>query len=114
MLQEISRKKINMMRMMLFFSVILMAVKFFAYLITDSNAILTDAFESIINVIAGTFALFSIYFSSRPKDADHPYGHGKIESLSAGFEGGMIFFSGLFPFYRKILALYDCFITNFI
>lgn len=79
---------------MLAFSMVLMGVKFAAYFITNSNAVLSDALESIINVTAGAFALYSIYFASKPKDMDHPYGHGKIENISAGFEGALIFIAG--------------------
>ena len=79
---------------MLIFSIVLMAIKFAAYLLTHSNAILTDAFESIINVVAGGFALFSIYYSTLPKDENHPYGHGKVEYLSVGLEGGLIVLAG--------------------
>lgn len=71
-----------------------MGIKFIAYFITNSVAVLSDALESIINIIAGAFALFSIQYASKPKDADHPYGHGKIENLSAGFEGALIFIAG--------------------
>lgn len=72
----------------------LMGLKFLAFFITDSNAILTDALESIINVTAGAFALFSVYYASFPKDENHPYGHGKIEYFSAGVEGGLILLAG--------------------
>jgi len=72
-----------------------MAIKFFAYYITNSIAILSDALESIVNVVAGSFALYSIYFASQPKDPDHPYGHGKIENLSVGFEGALVFIAGI-------------------
>ncbi len=67
-----------------------MAVKFYAYSLTDSSALLSDALESIINVVASTFALWSILFSERPPDHTHPYGHGKVEYFSAGFEGALI------------------------
>ena len=67
-----------------------MFIKFGAYFLTGSNAILTDALESIINVIASGFAFYSIYLSSLPRDFEHPYGHGKIEFFSAGFEGALI------------------------
>jgi cation diffusion facilitator family transporter len=60
-------------------SVVLMLAKFVAYFITGSNAILTDAAESIVNVIAGSFAFYSIYLSTQPRDENHPYGHGKVE-----------------------------------
>jgi len=73
----------------------LMSLKFFAYYLTGSNAILTDAVESIVNVLAGSFALYSLYYAAKPKDEDHPYGHGKIEFLSTGVEGGMITIAGL-------------------
>ena len=68
----------------------LMAVKFAAYFLTGSAVIFSDAVESIVNVAAAAFALYSIVLAHRPADASHPYGHGKVEFLSAGFEGGMI------------------------
>ncbi|GLU53933.1 cation diffusion facilitator family transporter [Dyadobacter frigoris] len=77
-------------------SIILTGLKFFAYYLTDSNAILSDALESIINVIASGFAFYSIYLSAQPKDRNHPYGHGKIEFFSAGFEGALIVIASLF------------------
>lgn len=75
--------------------IVLMVIKFAAFFITRSNAILTDALESIINVVAGAFALYSLYYSSQPKDSDHPYGHGKIEYLSSGLEGSLVSMAGL-------------------
>ena len=68
----------------------IMAAKFFAWHLTGSSAILSDALESIINVVAGAFALAAIIASARPPDEDHPFGHGKIEFFSAGFEGALI------------------------
>lgn len=76
-------------------SIVLLSMKLAAYALTGSAAILSDALESIINVVASGFALFSIYVSSLPADEDHPYGHGKIEYFSAGFEGAMISLAGL-------------------
>ena len=86
--------KIKTMKMMLIFSIILTVIKLAAYIITHSNAILTDALENIINVAAGAFALFSVYYASMPKDQNHPYGHGKVEYLSVGVEGGLIIIAG--------------------
>ncbi|MHC8949235.1 cation diffusion facilitator family transporter [Sphingobacterium hungaricum] len=74
--------------------IVLMLVKFIAYFLTDSNAIFTDAAESIVNVIASSFAFYSIYLSSQPKDENHPYGHGKVEFFSVFVEGGLIFIAG--------------------
>lgn len=76
-------------------SVILMLAKFVAYFLTNSNAILTDAAESIVNVIASAFAFYSIYLSTLPKDENHPYGHGKVEFFSAFVEGVLIGIAGI-------------------
>lgn len=91
--QWIFKRKI--MLRILIIGILLMIVKFVAFFITRSNAILTDALESIINIVAGAFALYSLHFSSQPKDQDHPYGHGKIEYLSSGLEGGLVILSGV-------------------
>lgn len=72
-----------------------MLVKFAAYLLTNSNAILTDAMESIVNVVASGFAFYSITLAARPKDSNHPYGHGKVEFFSVFLEGGLIFIAGV-------------------
>lgn len=82
-------------RIALFVGIGLMALKFLAWWVTNSNAILTDALESIINVAAAGFGLYSIWLSAIPRDQNHPYGHGKIEFISAGFEGALILLAGL-------------------
>lgn len=74
---------------------LLLVIKFFAYYLTASNSILTDALESIINVLAGGFALYSLVVAAIPRDHNHPYGHGKIEFLSATIEGSLIFATGV-------------------
>lgn len=70
-------------------------LKISAYRITGSTAILSDALESIVNVIASIVAFFVIRFAAQPADDEHPYGHGKAESFSSAFEGGMIFFAAV-------------------
>lgn len=82
-----------------------MIVKFIAYEWTGSHAILSDALESIVNVVAGSFALYSLWWSLQPRDRNHPYGHGKIEFLSAGVEGGLIFMAGLGIIYEAVGGL---------
>ncbi|MCS6926126.1 MAG: cation diffusion facilitator family transporter [Candidatus Binatia bacterium] len=74
---------------------VLLLVKFTAATLTGSAAILSDALESIINVVASAFAYYSIRVSAQPPDPSHPYGHGKIESFSAGFEGALIILAAL-------------------
>ncbi|CAM3594759.1 cation diffusion facilitator family transporter [Pontibacter korlensis] len=73
---------------------LLLVAKFMAFLLTNSNAILTDALESIINVVAGAFSLYSLMLSARPRDENHPYGHGKIEFVAATLEGSLILVAG--------------------
>ncbi|RPA66545.1 cation transporter [Cyclobacteriaceae bacterium YHN15] len=90
-------------------SLVLLIVKFYSFYITNSTAILTDALESIVNVVAAGFATYSIYLSSRPRDDNHPYGHGKIEFFSAGVEGTLIMLAGLFIVYQSI---YNFFFPN--
>ena len=82
-------------------SVILMLAKFAAYFITHSNAILTDAAESIVNVLASAFAFYSIYLATLPKDENHPYGHGKVEFFSAFVEGALIGIAGLIIIFKS-------------
>lgn len=94
------------MRWVLIIGTLLMLVKFVAYFLTHSNAILTDALESIVNVLAGAFALWSLAYASKPKDEDHPYGHGKIEFFSSGVEGGMILIAGLVMVVKGIYSFF--------
>jgi cation diffusion facilitator family transporter len=70
--------------------VALTVVKFAAYFLTGSAVVFSDAMEGIVNVAAASFALYSIVLAHQPPDESHPYGHGKVEFLSSGFEGGMI------------------------
>lgn len=75
--------------------VLLFVIKFMAWYLTQSVAILTDALESVINVVSGFVGLYSLYLSSLPRDRNHPYGHGKVEFISASIEGGLIIMAGL-------------------
>ncbi len=84
---------------------LLMAAKFYAFHLTGSSAILSDALESIINVVASAFAIGSIIMAAKPPDQSHPYGHGKIEFFSAGFEGALIIVAALGIFKTGISRL---------
>jgi len=86
-------------------SILLLAAKYQAYRLTGSTAILSDALESIVNVVAAIFALGGIIFAGRPADRNHPYGHGKIEFFSAAFEGGLIAFAAVLILYEVVLSL---------
>lgn len=86
-------------------SFLILIGKFAAYWLTASVGILTDALESIVNVAAGAMSLYALYWSARPKDKDHPFGHGKVELLSASVEGIMISMAGLMIIYEGIKRL---------
>lgn len=80
--------------MVLAIGLVLMGLKFAAWQLTGSKSILSDALESIVNVVAGAFALYSLFLAAKPKDESHPYGHGKVEFISAGLEGGLVVLAG--------------------
>ena len=84
---------------------VLFIVKIIAWYLTGSVAILTDAFESIINVVAGFLGIYSLFISAKPMDRDHPYGHGKVEFISAAVEGVLITVAGLLITYEAIINL---------
>lgn len=69
---------------------LLMGAKFWAYALTGSSVVFSDAMESIANVVASGVAFYALVLAHRPADANHPYGHGKAEFVSAAFEGGLI------------------------
>lgn len=81
---------------------LLFGVKLTAWYLTNSVSILTDALEGIVNVISAFIGLYSLYLSSLPKDKNHPYGHGKVEFLSAALEGVMIAFAGIWIIFEAI------------
>ena len=78
-----ARQNLKVQKFIAAISILLFFIKIAAWYITDSVAILTDALESIVNVVAGLIGVYSLYVSAKPRDIDHPYGHGKIEFISA-------------------------------
>lgn len=83
-------------------SILLFIIKIIAWYLTNSVAILTDALESIVNVIAGLIGVYSLYVSAKPRDYDHPYGHGKVEFISAAIEGTLITVAGFVIIYEAV------------
>ena len=72
-----------------------MAIKYAAYLVSGSVALYSDALESIVNVMTAVAALIAVRISSKPADADHPFGHHKAEFFAAIFEGAMIIIAAI-------------------
>ena len=100
-----AKQNLNVQKWVAGVSVILLADKLVAYYSTHSVAILTDALESIVNVAAGFIGLYSLYVAGKPKDDDHPYGHGKAEFLSAAVEGTLIGSAGTIILYKAIQSI---------
>jgi cation diffusion facilitator family transporter len=106
MIKEINTIKFTVQKQIVIGSVLILIAKLGAYFLTNSVGILTDALESIVNVTAGFISLYSISIALKPKDADHPFGHGKVEMLSASVEGFMIILAGLIIIYEAIKRLF--------
>lgn len=83
----------------------LLLIKCFAYFLTNSTAILSDAAESVIHVFAVGFASYSMWLSLKPADENHIYGHERIAFFSTGFEGAMIIIAAFYIFYESITKI---------
>jgi cation diffusion facilitator family transporter len=99
------KQNLSIQKWILFVAVILFSIKIIAWYLTRSVAILTDALESIVNVIAGLVGLYSLSIAYKPRDSNHPYGHGKAEFLSAAIEGTLIMLAGVFIIYEAVNQL---------
>ena len=99
---ESSRENYSFQKVIIVVAILLFIMKILAWYITNSVAILTDALESIVNILTAFIGLYSLYLSALPKDNNHPYGHGKAEFISAGIEGAFISVTGLIIIYEAI------------
>jgi cation diffusion facilitator family transporter len=99
--------KFKVQRIIALFSFLIFAGKLVAYFLTNSVGILTDALESTVNVTTGLISLYAIYISLKPKDKNHPFGHGKIEFLSASLEGFLIILAGLIIIFEAVKRLFS-------
>lgn len=92
-----SREKKNFafQRNVAIIGIILFVGKLIAWRLTNSDAVFSDAMESIVNIIAAFMGLYSLYLAAKPRDEDHPYGHGKVEFITSGVEGSLIIFAGV-------------------
>lgn len=85
--------------------VILVVAKFGVFFLTRSAAALSDALESIVNIVAAGVALYSLSLSNKPADREHPYGHGKAEFMAIAVEGGLVLFAGLAIIFESVRRL---------
>lgn len=102
---NLRKDKIGFQKMIAVFGVLLFIGKIIAWKLTNSDAVFSDAMESIVNVISAFMGLYSLYLASKPKDEDHPYGHGKVEFVTSGIEGALIAIAGIMIIYEGINSL---------
>ena len=97
-----AQENLSIQKKLTFLIIVLFIIKLVAWYFTNSVAILTDALEYTINVISSLIGLYSLSLSAKPKDKNHPYGHGKIEFLSATIEGTLMVVSSFVIIYEAI------------
>jgi len=104
--KTITRKdKIGFQKLIAIFGVILFIGKIIAWKLTNSDAVFSDAMESVVNVISAFMGLYSLHLAAKPKDEDHPYGHGKVEFVTSGIEGALIAIAGIMIIYEGVNSL---------
>lgn len=103
--KKLNKDKIGFQKLIAIFGIILFVAKIIAWKLTNSDSVFSDAMESIVNVISAFMGLYSLYLASKPKDEDHPYGHGKVEFVTAGIEGSLIAIAGIMIIYEGINSL---------
>ena len=81
----------NLLRISVVVAIATIALKTLAWVLSGSVGLLSDALESLVNLVGALFALGMVTIAKRPADDEHPYGHTKAEYFSAGFEGLLIF-----------------------
>ncbi|MFZ1750362.1 MAG: cation diffusion facilitator family transporter [Saprospiraceae bacterium] len=90
-----THQNINIQRYIFIGGILLFFIKVVAFYITNSVGILSDALESTVNIITGFITLLSLRFAAKPRDEDHPYGHGKVELITSSIEGILIGVAGV-------------------
>lgn len=103
--QTYTQNKIGFQKLIAFFGIVLFIGKIIAWKLTGSDAVFSDAMESIVNVISAFMGLYSLYLAAKPKDEGHPYGHGKVEFVTSGIEGALIAIAGVMIIYEGINSL---------
>jgi len=94
-------------RLALIVGILIFLAKFAAYTLTGSTAVFADAMESTINIVSAGMLILALSIAARPPDPSHPYGHGKVEFLSAGIEGAAIAFAALLILVQGIRELFE-------
>lgn len=102
---KLSQQEKRTMNISLVTGVVMLFLKWFAFILTGSSAIFSDASETIVHIFAVAFAAYSLRVAYRPPDNDHHFGHDKISYFSAGFEGGLIIVAAVVIMYAAVERL---------
>ena len=97
-----ARPGLWVMNLSLAVGLLMLVMKLYAFFLTGSAAIFSDAAESVVHNVAVAFALYSLWYANRPADRTHPYGHEKISYFSAGVEGSLIVLAALYIIYAAV------------
>jgi cation diffusion facilitator family transporter len=93
---------VRLQRNIAFLAIALFIIKIIAWWWTKSVSVFTDAMESTVNVATGLIGWYSVWLASKPRDTNHPYGHGKAEFISSAVEGTLIIIAGVAIIYEAI------------
>lgn len=104
--QRGQKRRLKAALLSLFAGLFILALKAYAFHITQSPTLLSDALEGLVNVTAASMAIFAIIVAAKPADELHPFGHGKIEYFSAIFEGILLTATSMTIGYKAIFALF--------
>jgi cation diffusion facilitator family transporter len=92
--------------------IILFIGKIIAWKMTNSDSVFSDAMESIVNIISAFLGLYALYLGGKPRDENHPYGHGKVEFVTSAIEGSLISIAGVMIIYEGTNSLLSGKILN--
>jgi len=107
MLNHLQAVKLNIQKVVILVTILLFGIKLLAYWFTGSVSILSDALESTVNLMTSVATFYSLRYAFKPRDEDHPYGHGKIELITASVEGALIGLAGLWIIFESVHRLWD-------
>ena len=99
---HIAKQNLKVQYIVTVLSILIFLLKVVAYLMTHSLSVLSDTLESVVNIVGALIGSYSLFIAAKPKDKDHPYGHGKAEFISAAFQGSLIIGVGCLIIYKAI------------
>lgn len=105
-------KTFSFQKIVAFVGVILFVGKVVAWQLTSSDAVFSDAMESIVNIVSAFMGLYSLYLAAKPRDNDHPYGHGKVEFVTSAIEGVLIVIAGVLIIIESVDSLITGVVLN--